>query len=183
MPIGFKIRLQTFFESKTLLKICLLARKVLILLFDSNLTKDQWWRSAGIARLCFFIFFWFEKFLSRNFMIDWISCQRIPDKNWNARCSRIPRDSFLSVDVTHLWALRPEGLIRVTTKTGKSARKLFGALPTRVWPLHPTTKIKQFFSDIYHMTSRARWPRPFNALRWKSFPRSWVSKTQKNFIK
>jgi len=117
-------------------------------------------------------------------MIDWISCQNwIPDKNWNARCSRIPRDSFLSVDVTHLWALRPEGLIRVTTKTAKSARKLFGALPTRVWPLHPTKKIKQFFSDIYHMTSRARWPRPFNALRWKSFPRSWVSKTQKKLYK
>jgi len=141
-----------------------------------------------VRRTCatlFFFSFWFEKFLSRNFMIDRISCQNwIPDKNWNARCSRIPRDSFLSVDVTHLWALRPEGLIRVTTKTAKSARKLFGALPTRVWPLHPTKKIKQFFSDIYHMTSRARWPRPFNALRWKSFPRSWVSKTQKkNFIK
>lgn len=28
-----------------------------------------------------------------------------------------------------------------------------------------------------------RWPRPFNALRWKSFPRSWVSKTQKKLYK
>lgn len=136
------------------------------------------------ATLFFFISFWFEKFLSRNFKIDRISCQWIPDKNWNARRFRIPRDSFLSVDVTHFWALRPEGLIRVTTKTGKSARKLFGALPIRVWPLHPTNKNQIIFLGYLSHDLSGPLTSTLQRPKMKSFPRSWVSKTQeKNLIK